>query len=326
MSATDAAIHASGLAKNYGGKVQALAGFDLTVPRGIVFGLLGPNGSGKTTAVKCLTTLARYDRGTARVAGFDVAAEPEQVRARIGLTGQYAAVDELLSGRENLVMFGKLVGFRSRYAKSFADELLERFGLAEAADRPVGHYSGGMRRRIDLAVSILPAPEVLVLDEPTTGLDPQSRNQMWSAVRELVRGGTTVLLTTQYLDEADQLASRIAVLKGGRVIAEGTADELKHQAGGDQITLVVRDAEDIPLAADVVDSVGGTYPQIEQEERRISAPAADRIATLTNVLRALESRGVRVEDIAIRRPTLDEAFLSLTENRTRSSDSEVLSS
>jgi ABC-2 type transport system ATP-binding protein len=314
------------VAKNYGGKVQALDGLDLTVPRGIVYGLLGPNGSGKTTAVKCLTTLARYDAGTARVAGFDVAAEPEKVRTRIGLTGQYAAVDEVLTGRENIVMFGKLVGFQSRYAKGFADDLLERFGLTEAADRPVSHYSGGMRRRIDLAVSMLHAPEVLVLDEPTTGLDPQSRNQMWGAVRELVRGGTTVLLTTQYMEEADQLASRIAVLKAGRVIAEGTTDELKQQTGGDQITIVVRDAGDVSVAAEVVGGVSAATPQIDQEDRRISAPVTDRIAVLTNVLHALEGRGVQVEDIAIRRPTLDEVFLNLTGRRTPTSQTEVLSS
>ncbi|MET9448446.1 ATP-binding cassette domain-containing protein [Streptomyces cinerochromogenes] len=325
MSASDVAIHARGVAKSYG-KVQALRGLDLTVPKGVVYGLLGPNGSGKTTAVKCLTTLVRFDSGTARVCGFDVAAEPEKVRNRIGLTGQYAAVDELLTGRENLVMFGKLAGFHSRYARTFAGELLERFDLVEAADRPVGQYSGGMRRRVDLALSMLHTPEVLVLDEPTTGLDPQSRNQVWSAVRELIDGGTTVLLTTQYLEEADQLAARIAVLQAGAVIAEGTADELKAQTGGDQITVVVRTPDEVSAAAQIVGRASSGTPQVAPHERRISAPVTDRTATLAHVLRELEQAGIRVEDIGIRRPTLDEVFLSLTDRKNAKSQTEVVSS
>ncbi|MGC5010650.1 ATP-binding cassette domain-containing protein [Streptosporangium sp. DT93] len=317
MAATGSAIIAENICKRYG-EVRALNGFSLTVPAGVVYGLLGPNGSGKTTAVKALTTLSRFDSGSAVVAGFDVVRQPEMVRTRIGLTGQYAAVDELLTGWENLVMFGRLYNFAPRDARKRADDLLAQFDLVEAGKRPVGQYSGGMRRRLDLALSLIQAPEVLFLDEPTTGLDPKSRNQVWNAVRDLVAGGTTVLLTTQYLEEADQLAYRIAVIDAGVVIADGTADELKSRTGGDQITVVVRDARDLAPATAIIGRISGSEPQVSEAERRISAPAADRIATLTDVVRTLSDANITAEDISVRRPTLDEAFLALTGRRTTS--------
>ena len=307
-------IVAEGLHKRYrgGSGVTALDGFDLRVPTGIVYGLLGPNGAGKTTAVRALATLIRCDAGHAEVAGADVRRQPGLVRERIALTGQYAAVDELLSGRQNLVMFGRLLGLRARAARRRADELLDRFGLTDAAGRSAKDYSGGMRRRLDLASSLIRQPQVLFLDEPTTGLDPRSRNEMWNAVRALVADGTTVLLTTQYLEEADQLAGRIAVMDAGRVVAEGRPDDLKTALGADRLEVVIRDARRLDDAAGILARITGTPPGVDPDQRRLRAPVTDRMAALTAAVGALQAAGIPVEDIGIHRPTLDEAFLNLT--------------
>ena len=305
------AVVAEGLRKRYG-PMWALDGFDLAVPAGTVYGLLGPNGAGKTTAVRILSTLLRFDAGRARVAGFDVVRQAAEVRARIGLTGQYAAVDEILSGRQNLILFGRLAHLGGRQAKRRADELLDQFGLAEAAGKSAREYSGGMRRRLDLAASLIRTPDVLFLDEPTTGLDPRSRNRLWDAVRGLVAGGTTVVLTTQYLEEADQLADRISVVDAGRVVAEGTPDELKALIGADRIEVVVHDAADLPAAAALAAPVCDGPPEVDAELRLLRAPVADRVLALGAMMRALQDSGIRVEDIGVRRPTLDEAFLQLT--------------
>ncbi|WP_173035253.1 ATP-binding cassette domain-containing protein [Phytohabitans flavus] len=310
--ASDLAVHVTGLRKRYRDK-PALDGFDLDVPAGTVHGLLGPNGAGKTTAVRVLATLLRADGGKAFVAGYDVARQPAVVRERIGLVGQHAAVDEVLGGRDNLVMFGRLFHLGKREAGRRADHLLERFGLADAGGKPVKQYSGGMRRRLDLAASLILRPAVLFLDEPTSGLDPRGRNEVWAAVRALVADGTTVLLTTQYLDEADQLASRISVLDHGRVVAGGTPDELKSRIGGDRIDVIVRADADLVAAAAVVKGIAEGEPEIDPDNRRVSAPVRDRVAALTEVVRVLDTRGIAVEDIALRRPTLDEVFLRLTE-------------
>ncbi|MBM0207428.1 ATP-binding cassette domain-containing protein [Micromonospora sp. STR1s_5] len=307
-------VVAEGLGKRYGA-TRALDTFDLTVPPGTVHGLLGPNGAGKTTAVRILTTLLRFDAGRATVAGYDVLRRPDEVRARIGLTGQYAAVDEILSGRQNLELFGRLFRLGRREARRRAGELLERFGLDEAAGRSAGEYSGGMRRRLDLAASLIRTPRVLFLDEPTTGLDPRSRNQVWDLVRGLVADGTTVLLTTQYLEEADQLADRISVIDAGRVVAEGSPDQLKAMTGGDRIEVVVRDAADLGHAARLVAPICGAEPDLDREVRRLSVPVVDRVAGLVDVVRALDDAGIAVEDIGLRRATLDEAFLHLTGHR-----------
>jgi ABC-2 type transport system ATP-binding protein len=315
MSDTTAAIVAEGLHKRYG-RAAALAGLDLTVPAGTVHGLLGPNGAGKTTAVRVLATLLRFDGGRAEVAGYDVARQPDLVRDRIALTGQEAAVDEILSGRQNLVLFGRLHRLRPRAARRRADALLARFGLTEAAGRSVREYSGGMRRRLDLAVSLVRPPQVLFLDEPTTGLDPRSRNQVWDAVRALVHGGTTVLLTTQYLEEADQLADRISVVDAGRVVADGSPDELKSTIGGDRLELVVRDRTRLSAAAAIVERVCAATPDLDPDLRRLSTAVRDRMGALTEVVRELDRAGIVAEDIGLRRPTLDEAFLHLTADRT----------
>ncbi|MFY1618108.1 ATP-binding cassette domain-containing protein [Micromonospora sp. WMMD736] len=307
-------VVAEGLGKRYG-PTRALDSFDLAVPTGTVYGLLGPNGAGKTTAVRILATLLRFDTGRASVAGYDVLRQPDEVRARIGLTGQYAAVDETLSGRQNLELFGRLFRLGRRAARQRADELLERFGLPDAAGRSAGEYSGGMRRRLDLAASLIRTPRVLFLDEPTTGLDPRSRNQVWDLVRTLVADGTTVLLTTQYLEEADQLADRVSVIDAGRVVAEGSPDELKTMTGGDRVEVVVRDAGTLTRAARVVASICGAEPEVDPEIRRLSVPVADRVAGLVDVVRALDEGGIAVEDIGLRRATLDEAFLYLTGHR-----------
>lgn len=308
------AIFAEGVRKNYG-EVRALDGFDLTVPYGMVYGLLGPNGAGKTTAVRVLSTLIRLDGGRAMVGGRDVANEPRLVRPHIGLAGQYAAVDEILTGRQNLEMFGRLFHLGARRAKSRALELLEQFDLVDAADKGVKEYSGGMRRRLDIAASMLVAPRVMFLDEPTTGLDPRGRNEVWDAVRSLVAEGTTVLLTTQYLEEADQLASRIAVIEHGRVIADDTPEALKNTIGGDQVEVVTHQAEDLWAAAKIVSKVSAGEPEIDEENRRIHAPVTDRVSALTEVARSLQNDGIAVEDIGLRRPTLDEVFLRITGRR-----------
>ena len=320
MSGDDAAgtigvaVRTEGLAKRYG-DVAALDGFDLEVPAGSIHGLLGPNGAGKTTALRVLTTLLRPDGGRAEVAGFDVVRQADEVRHRIGLVGQNAAVDEILSGRQNLVMFGRLFHLPMRDAHRRADELLERFGLADTGRKPVKQYSGGMRRRLDLAASLILAPAVMFLDEPTTGLDPRGRNEVWEAIRGLVRGGTSVLLTTQHLDEADQLADRICVIDTGRVIAEGTPDELKSRIGGDRIDVVVSDASQLTAAAGILARAAGAEAAIDDEIRRASAPVRDRVGALTEALRGLEDAGIAVEDVALRRPTLDDVFLQLTGRR-----------
>ncbi|WP_324611427.1 ATP-binding cassette domain-containing protein [Streptomyces sp. NRRL F-5755] len=300
-----------GLRKKYGPKA-ALDGLDLTVPRGTVHGVLGPNGAGKTTLVRILSTLLRPDAGTARVAGFDVRHRPDEVRVRIGLLGQHAAVDEELSGRQNLEMFGRLYHLGGRAAAARAAELLERFALADTGKKAVGRYSGGMRRRLDLAASLIMSPRILFLDEPTTGLDPRGRTEVWQAVRSLVEGGTTVLLTTQYLEEADQLADRISVVDGGRIIADGTSDELKAKVGGDRIDVVLHDPADLERAAAIVGAVAGPAAT-DADARRVSAPVTDRMAALTETVRALASAGIEARDIALRRPTLDEVFLHLTQ-------------
>jgi ABC-2 type transport system ATP-binding protein len=301
----DPAIEADGLTRQFG-TTTALAEFDLTVPAGTVHGLLGPNGAGKTTAVRILTTLLRPDAGRARVAGHDIVREAERVRTRIGLVGQQAAVDEQLSGRQNLEMFGRLHHLGATAARRRAGELLDRFGLTEAAERPAAKYSGGMRRRLDLAAGLLIGPAVLFLDEPTTGLDPRARNEVWQEIRSLVAEGTTVLLTTQYLEEADQLADALTVVDRGRVIATGTPDELK---GADHLDVVVRDAGSLDRTTELLARIGTGEPRLDRDRRRISVPVGDRVTALTRAVTELGD----VEDIALRRPTLDEAFLELTE-------------
>lgn len=314
----DAAIHAEGLVKRYG-DTAALDGFDLRVEHGSVHGLLGPNGAGKTTAVRVFATLVHADRGTASVAGADVRREPLEVRRRIGLAGQYAAVDEILTGRQNLVLFGRLFHLGGARARARADELLAQFGLTEAAGKAVKHYSGGMRRRLDLATSMILAPQVMFLDEPTTGLDPRGRNEVWDAVRGLVAQGTTILLTTQYLQEADELCDRISVIDRGRRIADGTPSSLKNELGGDQVEVVVEDAADLERARDACAAVATGEVLVREERRSVTAPVADRVGALTAVATRLQADDVAVEDLSVRRPTLDEVFLRLTGHATEES-------
>ncbi|MFC9746920.1 ATP-binding cassette domain-containing protein [Streptomyces niveus] len=314
---TDYAVRAEAIRKRYGDK-HALDGFDLAVRTGTVHGLLGPNGAGKTTAVRALATLLTLDGGRATVAGVDVSRDPRTVRSLIGLTGQYAAVDEILTGRQNLEMFGRLFHLGGRRAALRAGELLERFDLVEAGDKGVSGYSGGMRRRLDLAASMILAPRVLFLDEPTTGLDPRGRGEVWDAVRALVAGGTTVLLTTQYLDEADKLASHITVMDRGRAIADDTPAALKNTVGGDLIEVVVYEASELAAVAEVIARVAGSVPGTDAEARRVHAPVSDRVTALTEVARELRDRGIAVEDIGLRRPSLDDVFLRLTGHRTES--------
>jgi ABC-2 type transport system ATP-binding protein len=274
--------------------------------------VLGPNGAGKTTTVRILTTLTRPDGGRAEVAGCDVVRDPAGARRRIGLVGQHAAVDEVLGGRDNLELFGRLSHLGAKAARQRAGELLEAFGLADTGTRPVASYSGGMRRRLDLAASLILSPSVLFLDEPTTGLDPRGRTEVWEAVRELVAGGTTVLLTTQYLEEADQLADRIAVVDQGRVVAEGTPRGLKARLGGDRLDVVVRRPGDLPAAVAALGPVATAPPTADGDTRRASAPVADPMQALSSVVRELHAGGVAAEDVTLRRPTLDEVFLHLT--------------
>jgi ABC-2 type transport system ATP-binding protein len=310
MSETPA-IEAEGLVKRYG-KTTALDGLDLTVPQGTVYGLLGPNGAGKTTAVRVLATLLQPNAGWARVDGHDVLTDAAAVRRTIGLTGQYAALDEYLTGRSNLVMIGQLSRLTPRAARRRADELLDRFGLSEAATRAVKTYSGGMRRRLDLAASLIGYPAVLFLDEPTTGLDPSARALMWDIVRELEADGTTLLLTTQYLDEADQLAGRIAVIDGGRVIAEGTPTELKASVGGQRVQLTLAEAGDAPVAIRVLQPFSASSTMPDVRGRLIEVPVTASNGLATEVLRALDAVGVAVSDIAVRSASLDDVFLTLT--------------
>ncbi|MFL1431800.1 MULTISPECIES: ATP-binding cassette domain-containing protein [unclassified Nocardiopsis] len=318
---TGPVILAEGVRKTYPSRSRpSLDGFDLVVRPGTVHALLGPNGAGKTTAVRAMSTLVRFDEGRVRVAGHDVASQSRRVRECIGLTGQYAALDEVLSGRRNLEMFARLHHLRTRQAKARAAELLERFGLTDAAERPVRHYSGGMRRRLDLAASLILDPRVLFLDEPTTGLDPRSRAEVWRAVRDLVDRGTTVLLTTQYLEEADRLADTVSVMEAGRVIAEGAPDELKRRVGGSRVEVVVTDPSELDKAAEVLGRVCGVPLDVDPDTQTVRAPVGGRGSELAKVVRALDEAGLDVEDIALRRPSLDEVFLSLTGHRTGRGD------
>jgi ABC-2 type transport system ATP-binding protein len=308
------AIMAQSVRRNYGGAKNGagLNGFDLAVRSGSVCGLLGPNGAGKTTAIKILSTLLELDDGQASVAGYDVTTQARQVRQNIGLVGQYAAVDEILTGRQNLVMFGQLHHLSGRQAQHRADELLEQFGLMNAGKTPVNNFSGGMRRRLDLAASLIVSPPVLLVDEPTTGLDPAGRLEVWKIIKSLVATGTTVLLTTQYLEEADQLADRIAMLKEGRVIAEGTPDALKSALGGDRLDIVLGPGDDPAAVIQIVQQVAAGDIHVDAEVNRISVPVTDRTRALVTVATALSIAQIEPKDVSLRRPTLDEVFIHLT--------------
>ncbi|POX41643.1 daunorubicin/doxorubicin resistance ABC transporter ATP-binding protein DrrA [Streptomyces sp. Ru73] len=305
------AVYAEGLVKTFG-DVRALDGVDLDVPEGTVLGLLGPNGAGKTTAVRVLTTLLRPDSGRAEVAGIDVLERPDEVRRLIGLSGQFAAVDEYLTGRENLTMVGRLYQMGAKAAKARAGELLDRFHLADAGDRPAKTYSGGMRRRLDLAAALVVSPPVMFMDEPTTGLDPRNRQQLWDVIQELVAGGTTLLLTTQYLEEADHLAHDICVVDHGRVIARGTSDQLKAQTGGERVEVVVHAPGQLGTAEGLLRGFGKGAVKVERHTRKITVPVSGGARLLAEVIRELDARGVEIDDVGLRRPTLDDVFISLT--------------
>jgi ABC-2 type transport system ATP-binding protein len=299
-----------------------LDGVDLDVPEGTVLGLLGPNGAGKTTSVRCLTTLLRPDSGKAVVAGIDVLKHPNEVRRSIGLSGQFAAVDEYLTGRENLQMVGRLYQMKARAAKARAVELLEQFNLTDAADRPAKTYSGGMRRRLDLAAALVVSPPVMFMDEPTTGLDPRNRQQLWEVIKQLVSGGTTLLLTTQYLEEADHLAHEIAVVDHGRVIARGTSDQLKARTGGERVEVVVHEREHIPTAREVLSGFGKGETSVVEHTRKLTVPVTGGAKLLAEIIRELDTRGIEIDDIGLRRPTLDDVFLSLTGHVAEAKDEE----
>ncbi|MFW6204211.1 MAG: ATP-binding cassette domain-containing protein [Actinomycetota bacterium] len=319
------AIQAEGLVKTFGAgdkAVHAVAGIDLIVPTGQVVGLLGPNGAGKTTTVRMLTTLLPIDAGRAVVAGHDVVADPQAVRASIGLSGQFAAIDENLTGRENLWLFGRLYQLSGASASRRAAELLEQFALTDAADRPAKTYSGGMRRRLDLAGSLIVHPEVLFLDEPTTGLDPSSRLDLWNVIRERAAEGSTILLTTQYLEEADALADRIVVIDSGRIIAEGTADQLKAQVGGDRIEVIVHEAHSLAEAEEILQRGSGGQAVVDEHMRKITVPTANGSKGLVLVIRELDEANIGIDDIALRRPSLDDVFLELTGHRAEDNEKE----
>ncbi|WP_329207960.1 ATP-binding cassette domain-containing protein [Streptomyces sp. NBC_00683] len=305
------AIYAEGLVKTFG-EVRALDGVDLDVPEGTVLGLLGPNGAGKTTAVRVLTTLLQPDSGKAVVAGIDVLKNPNEVRHSIGLSGQFAAVDEYLTGRENLQMVGQLYQLSSRDAKKRAGQLLEKFNLADAADRTAKTYSGGMRRRLDLAAALVVSPPVMFMDEPTTGLDPRNRQQLWEVIQELVAGGTTLLLTTQYLEEADHLAHDICVIDHGKVIARGTSDQLKARTGGERVEVIVHERDRIEAARSVLATYGKGEIAFAEHTRKLTVPVSGGAKLLAEVIRDLDANGVEIDDIGLRRPTLDDVFISLT--------------
>ena len=305
-------IIAEELVKTYDkGSVRALDSLNLDVEEGTVLGVLGPNGAGKTTTVRILSTLLRPDSGRATVAGIDVIKHPEKVREVIGLSGQYAAVDEILTGYDNLVMFGQLYHLGKKNSVLRANELLERFGLTDAAKRPIKTYSGGMRRRLDLAASLIVKPKVLFLDEPTTGLDPRGRQDMWGVIEDLVKEGVTLLLTTQYLEEADQLADEIAVIDTGKVIARGTSDALKKQVGGERLEVVV-ESQHVARTIEIVTGVAGIKPSFDEGIRQISAPVSTGSKALLDVLKSLDEAGIHPLDIGLKRPSLDDVFLSLT--------------
>ncbi|WP_342800188.1 ATP-binding cassette domain-containing protein [Nocardia sp. No.11] len=312
------AVEADGLVKVFG-KQRAVDGVSLAVPRGSVYGVLGPNGAGKTTTIKMLATLLRPDGGSARIFGHDVVERPNAVRSLIGVTGQYASVDEELSATENLIIFARLLGLSRPDARRRAVELLAEFDLAEAANKPLKNFSGGMRRRLDLAASLISTPPLLFLDEPTTGLDPRTRAQMWDTIRRLVTEGATVLLTTQYLDEADQLADRIAVIDHGRVIADGTADELKASIGGSSVHLTLLDREQLEEARRIVGDFLGVAAQISPEAGRLTAPLPDPNLTADLLIR-LRDWEIGVEEITVSKPTLDEVFLTITGHPADESD------
>ena len=306
------AVIAENLVKTYNkGSVKALDGLNLDVEEGTVLGVLGPNGAGKTTTVRILATLLSPDSGQAFVSGIDVLKHPDEVRKIIGLSGQYAAVDETLTGWDNLIMFGRLYHLSAKAAKDRAVELLEQFVLSDAAKRPIRTYSGGMRRRLDLAASLIIRPKVLFLDEPTTGLDPRGRQDMWGVIDELVKGGVTLLLTTQYLEEADQLADEIAVIDNGKVIARGTSDVLKKQVGGERLEVVV-ESQHVAKALEIVEKVSGHSASLDEGLRLIASPVSTGSAALFEVLKALDAAGIHALDVGLKRPSLDDVFLSLT--------------
>jgi ABC-2 type transport system ATP-binding protein len=316
-------VIAEDLVKTYrNGAVRALDHLSLDVEEGTVLSVLGPNGAGKTTCVRILATLLKPDSGRAMVGGIDVIKHPDKVREVIGLSGQYAAVDEILTGWDNLVMFGQLYHLGKKASIARAEELLERFSLTESAKRPIKTYSGGMRRRLDLAASLIVKPKVLFLDEPTTGLDPRGRQEMWSVIEELVKGGVTLLLTTQYLEEADQLADEIAVIDHGKVIARGTSDVLKKQVGGERLEIVV-EAQNITKTMEVVASVSGNKATLDEGLRMISAPVSTGATALIETLRSLDAAGIHPLDVGLKRPSLDDVFLSLTGHAAEEKTEEV---